>query len=300
MGAMTAVAETREPARAEVWVATVTPFRPDGELDTAGLASLFVRLRGAGVDGVFVNGTTGEFVAMDDDERATTVAAALEVFGSDRVIAHVGAADARHAARLAGRAADLGAQRLAAITPYYLPSGPRGLHGYYESLCAAVPGAEVFVYLFEQRTGRVVSPDEFAELATIPGVVGAKVSGQSADRVLDYAAAAPAALVYAGNDRAFAEVVTGGGAGVVSGTAGVFPLPWVRMAQALRSGEAAAVAAAQVAIDRASDVFAAGDLAHLKAALAEFGLPTGPVRVALDGPDDVARQRIRAAVDLLN
>ena len=108
-------------------MATVTPFRPDGELDTDAVAPLFDRLLDAGVDGVFVNGTTGEFVALDDDERETTVAAALDVFGSGRVIAHIGAADARHAGRLARRAVDLGAQRLAAITPYYLPSGPRGL-----------------------------------------------------------------------------------------------------------------------------------------------------------------------------
>jgi len=296
---MTAATDPRSPARAEVWVATVTPFRPDGELDSDAVAPLFGRLLDAGVDGVFVNGTTGEFVALDDDERAFTVAAALNVFGPDRVIAHIGAADARHAGRLARQSADLGAQRLAAITPYYLPSGPQGLRGYYESICAAAPEAELFVYLFEQRTGLVVSPHEFAGLATIPGVVGAKVSGQPADRVIEYASAVPGALVYAGNDRAFADVVAGGAAGVVSGTAGVFPAPWVTMAAALRSGDARAVAGAQVAIDRASDVFAAGELDHLKGALAEFGLPGGPVRVALDGPDGAGLQRIRAAADLL-
>jgi 4-hydroxy-tetrahydrodipicolinate synthase len=201
---------------------------------------------------------------------------------------------------LARRAVDLGARRLAAITPYYNPSGPRGLYSYYQSICAAVPEADVFVYLFEQRTGRAVSPDEFAELATIPGVVGAKVSGQSADRVLGYTAVAPDALIYAGNDRAFADVVAGGGSGVVSGTAGVFPTPWVTMAAALRSGDTDAVAAAQAAIDRASDAFALGGLDHLKAALAEFGLPGGQVRVALDGPDNAALQRIRAVADLLD
>jgi 4-hydroxy-tetrahydrodipicolinate synthase len=145
-----------------------------------------------------------------------------------------------------------------------------------------------------------VSPDQFAELATIPGVVGAKVSGQAADRVLGYAVAAPNTLIYAGNDRAFADVVAGGGTGVVSGTAGVFPAPWVRMAAALRSGNADAVTDAQAAIDRASDVFATGGLDHLKAALAEFGLPGGPVRVAMDGPDHAALQGIHAAADLLN
>ena len=160
----------------------------------------------------------------------------------------------------------------------------------------------MFGYLFEQRTGLDVSPYEFAELATIPGVVGVKVSGQSADRVLDYVVAAPDARVYAGNDRAFADVVGGGGSGGgVRRRRGVFPAPWVTMAPvALRSGgRRRGSGGPNQSIDRVSDAFAGGNLDHLKAALAEFGLPGGPVRVALDGPNDAGLQRIRAVADLL-
>ena len=76
-------------------------------------------LEGIGVPGVFVSGTTGEFTALDDDERAAVLSAALTVFGADAVYAHVGAAAARQAERLTARAVALGARRLAAITPFY-------------------------------------------------------------------------------------------------------------------------------------------------------------------------------------
>ncbi len=69
-------------------------------------------------------GTTGEFPALEDSERLSLIELALAEAGPDRVIAHVGAADARHCARLASAASARGATRLAAITPYYLRRGP--------------------------------------------------------------------------------------------------------------------------------------------------------------------------------
>jgi len=63
---------------------------------------------------VFVAGTTGEFVALDDDAREAVVAAALDVFGPDRVYAHVGAASARQAATRKATVRKPSAPRLAA------------------------------------------------------------------------------------------------------------------------------------------------------------------------------------------
>ena len=106
--------------------AVPVPFLADGALDEKGLAPLYGFLDDAGVDGVFVSGTTGEFPALDDAERDVVLTEALAVFGPERVYAHVGAASARQAERLAARAVALGATTLAAITPYYLPAGPAG------------------------------------------------------------------------------------------------------------------------------------------------------------------------------
>jgi 4-hydroxy-tetrahydrodipicolinate synthase len=52
----------------------------------------------------------------------------------------VGGVSARHAERLTARAVALGARNLAAITPYYLPAGPRALVDY---LVEAVAGADI-------------------------------------------------------------------------------------------------------------------------------------------------------------
>ena len=123
--------------------AVPVPFTADGGLDDAGLQPLYRFLDAAGVDGVFVAGTTGEFTALDDVERETVLTEALAVFGPERVYAHVGAASARQAERLTARAVALGARNLAAITPYYLPAGPRSLVDYYRRLDAVAGGADL-------------------------------------------------------------------------------------------------------------------------------------------------------------
>src|SRR6476469_1738560 len=93
--------------------AVPVPFDADGELDEKGLEPLYRLLADAGVDAVFVSGTTGEFPALDDAERDVVLTEALAIFGAERVYAHVGAASARQAQRLAARAVTLGATQLA-------------------------------------------------------------------------------------------------------------------------------------------------------------------------------------------
>jgi 4-hydroxy-tetrahydrodipicolinate synthase len=272
------------------------PFRADGALDGPGLEPLYGTLEAAGVDGVFVSGTTGEFPALDDAERDVVLAAALAVFGPDRVYAHVGAASAHQAERLAFRAAVLGARNLAAITPYYHPAGPQSLVEYYRRIAAAAEDARLFVYLYPARTTTTVTPGQLAELAAIPAVTGAKISGLPTDRVMEYVRAAPDGFaVFSGNDVEFGAFARAGGTGAVSGVSSAFPRPFVALRDALRRGDETAAAAAQVDVQRAVEAVG-GSVALIKTALALRGLPAGPPRVALDPPTPEQLDRITAAV----
>jgi 4-hydroxy-tetrahydrodipicolinate synthase len=278
--------------------AVPVPFTANGDLDSAGLQPLYRFLADAGVDGVFTAGTTGEFTALDDRERETVLTVALEVFGPDRVHAHVGAASARQATRLAARAVALGARNLAAITPYYLPAGPEALIDYYRQLDAVVDGARLHVYLYGARTTTTVTPAQLARLAEIPSVAGAKISGEPSSRVLEYVHAVPEGFaVYSGNDVEFGEFVRAGGTGGVSGVSGVFPAPFVDLADALRRGDEQAAAAAQDRVKRAVEAVAGADIALIKAGLALRGLPAGPVRAALDQPSPSRLDTLRSAVE---
>ncbi|MBB6121828.1 dihydrodipicolinate synthase family protein [Nocardiopsis algeriensis] len=287
------------PASAKVITALPTPFLANEYLDPAGAAELFTAVRDKGVDGVFVAGTTGEFTALDDEERLETIRTALEVFGPEGVYAHVGAAAPRQAEGLVRRAVEAGAVRLAAITPYFLPAPEDALLRYYERLVAAAGDAEVYAYLFRLRSTTPAAPSVLDRLAGI-GVRGVKISGESDASVAAYLAAAPRGFsVLSGNDIAFEEFVRAGGAGVVSGVSSVFPRPFVAMRDALNSGDAEGVRAAQPLIERAVAAVRAGSIPHLKAGLALQGLAAGPARVSEGSVSEADLEVLRETAEAL-
>ncbi|MFE3459198.1 dihydrodipicolinate synthase family protein [Nocardiopsis aegyptia] len=270
------------PAHAQVITALPTPFTADEDLDLGAAAALFASVRDRGVDGVFAAGTTGEFTALDDDERLQVLRTALDVFGPDGVHAHVGAAAPRQAERLTRAAVGAGAARLAAVTPYFLPAPEEALLRYFERIVAAADGAEVFAYLFQVRSTTPAPPPVLRRLADV-GVRGVKISGESDASVAAYLAAAPEGFtVLSGNDVAFEELVRAGGRGVVSGVSSVFPEPFVALRDALNSGDDAGVRAAQPLVERAVAAVRGGSIPHLKAGLEVRGLSAGPARVCGD------------------
>ena len=280
--------------------AVPVPFDANGDLDVDGQKTLLRHLKDAGIGGVFIAGTTGEFTALDDDERATVLAAALEVYGADAVYMHVGAAAAQQAESLAVQAVTLGATRLAAITPFYLPAGPVALIDYFRRLDAVAGDARIYVYLFAARTGSTVTPDQLAELATIRSVVGAKISGEATSQVLQYVRAVPEDFeVYSGNDIEFGSFVRAGGTGAVSGVSSVFPRPFLDLADALRRRDDEAATAAQERVEQAVAATGGADIALLKAGLSLQGLPAGPTRVAIDQPSPAQLEAMRTAVQEL-
>ncbi|HZZ55266.1 MAG TPA: dihydrodipicolinate synthase family protein, partial [Trebonia sp.] len=165
-----------------VLAAVPTPFAADGSLDLACARRLYEFLADR-ADGLLVAGTTGEFPALDEDERLVLIDTAIDVLGPDRIIAHIGAPDAYRAVRLAREASLLGASRIAAITPYYLPASPAEVTEYYLRIREAAPEPALYAYIFPERTGLTVAPQQFCELADAVGLAGAKFSGVAARNV---------------------------------------------------------------------------------------------------------------------
>jgi 4-hydroxy-tetrahydrodipicolinate synthase len=265
-----------------VFAAVPTLFGGDGEVDAGANRALYAFLAGQ-LDGLFVAGTSGEFPALDDTERLCLFEAALAEAGPDRVIAHVGAPDARHAARLARAAAAAGATRLAAVTPYYLPARPDELAAHYCRIRDAVPDRELYAYVFPERTSLRVPPPLFAQVAAAAGLAGAKVSGSAADDLAGYVAAAPGLRIFSGNDADPAASMRAGAAGLVSGRSAAYPEVYAALTAALRDGDPGAAARHQQMLDRI--VATGASTGRVKQALALRGLGGTAARMTVDPPD---------------
>ena len=218
---------------AQIVSALPIPFSADGAVQWDTFDALLTRVE-PHVHAALVAGTTGEFPALDDDERQEAFRRACLVLGADRVIAHIGHASQHQVVRLGRAAATLGITRMATLTPYYLPADDAAVIEFYRGVTAALPGIEHYVYLFPERTGIVVSPAAFREIMSLPGVRGAKLSGAATDLLVQYIAELqPGQELYSGDDSTLPTVLSEGGTGVVSGVSAAYPETFGRLAAAL-------------------------------------------------------------------
>src|SRR2546421_4705853 len=72
-------------SRGMILVALLTPFTPQGDIDTEALQAHVVDLRSTGVDGFFLCGTTGEGPLLDDDEVLLIMRTVLSACGDESV-----------------------------------------------------------------------------------------------------------------------------------------------------------------------------------------------------------------------
>ncbi|PLS31278.1 dihydrodipicolinate synthase [Bifidobacterium margollesii] len=276
----------------EIITAGVTAFDERGELD-AGANLAFLRRIEPYVDGVLPVGTNGEFPALNAEERAKVIGWALEVFGPERAIAHVGAPSVHQALEHARAAAALGATRFAAITPYYLTASVEGVIGYYQSLRDAVDG-ELYAYIFPDVACTDVLPETLAELARI-GIDGVKLSGLASTRVEAYREAAPDLALWSGNDADLPHVYTAGGRGVVSGVSGVAPQAWAALRDAYGIGEQSVIDEAQTRVQALVKVLGPS-ISRLKYGLMVLGIPVGECRMPIDEPSEEIKEEIRTVL----
>jgi Dihydrodipicolinate synthase/N-acetylneuraminate lyase len=92
--------------------AVPVPFAANGDLDVKGQKTLLRSPEGHRHRRRVHRRHHRGIHALDDDERAVVLSAALEVYGADAVYTHVGAAPARQAERLTAQAVALGARNL--------------------------------------------------------------------------------------------------------------------------------------------------------------------------------------------
>jgi 4-hydroxy-tetrahydrodipicolinate synthase len=279
---------------ARIISAVPVPFATDGSLDLATYDAALAALA-PHVGGALVAGTMGEFPALDDDERVELFRRAADVLGTERVIAHLGHGSTRQVLRLADAVAATGIRRLALLSPYYLPTDDDGVVAFYRALTEAHPQAEVYAYIFPERTGMDVPPETLARVLALPGMVGVKLSGGAAAQLPDYAAVlAPDHELYSGDDSTLPAVLALGGTGVVSGVSSAFPETFAALARALDAGNPEAEAV-QAVVEEIVPL-AGSTISRLKAAMsARDGAPWAS-RMALPAVDDATLEAIRDAV----
>jgi 4-hydroxy-tetrahydrodipicolinate synthase len=155
----------------------LTPLNVDESLDEASLRRLVDFLVGAGVHGIWSMGTTGEFAALPERERAKGVAATVEqVAGRVPVIANIGDSSTTLALRHARHAVDAGADALALTPPHYYPHSMDEMLIHFRALKESFPGLPLLIYNIPQTVKVKMTLQTTLQLAREGTVQGIKDS----------------------------------------------------------------------------------------------------------------------------
>jgi N-acetylneuraminate lyase len=107
----------------ELIAAPHTPFATNGDLALDLVAQQAAHLRGDGVQGVLIAGSTGEGSSLSGDERRALAARWTEAADGLQVWIHIGHNSPREAASLAAHATEIGAHGICAAPPSWFPLG---------------------------------------------------------------------------------------------------------------------------------------------------------------------------------
>lgn len=163
--------------------ATFTPLTSTGDINLSEIGPYIDYLtEKQGVKNIFVNGTTGESLSLSIAERKDLAADwCLKAKGKmDQVIVHVGCMSLKDSKELAGHAAEIGADGIAVISPFFLkPRTAAGLKAYLGEVAAAAPSVPCYYYHVPSVTGVNISGRDVLNgiQELIPSFRGVKFSG---------------------------------------------------------------------------------------------------------------------------
>lgn len=262
-----------------VLTAMVTPFKPDGSLDTAAAARLAAHLVDSGCDGLVLSGTTGESPTTTDDEKLTLLRTVMEAVGDRaRIIAGAGSYDTAHSIHLAKACADEGAHGLLVVTPYYSRPSQAGLLAHFTAVADATD-LPVVLYDIPPRSVVPIAWDTIRALAEHPNIVAikdAKGDLHGGGQII----AETGLAYYSGDDALNLPWLAMGAVGVIS-VWGHFAAGQLReMLSAFCSGDVATARKINVGLGRLSDAqVRLGGVTMSKAGLGLLGFDVGLPRL---------------------
>lgn len=292
----------QEPRLRGVFCPSITPLREDGSIDYAAWGRHLDRLVAAGIDGVLIFGSNGEFFSIGEREKLEAIDRVAEHLGG-RTPLLVGTGSTRldETLRLSERAHRAGATAAVVLPPYYFPPSDAAAFHHFATLAERSP-LPLVIYNFPGTTGVSLSPALVARLAgRYPSIVGLKDTVDTASHtrqlVREVSRVRGGFSVLSGFDEYYVPNRIAGGDGVLCGLTNIAPGLFAGLHAAYEAGDFGAMVEAASRIDALMEIYEVGDsmIAAVKEAvrLVEDGITTrqrGPaIALAAEESERIAR-----------
>lgn len=223
--------------------AILTPFNEDGSIRESAIKEIVDFEIERGINGFYVNGSTGEGMVMSEDERMQVVEAVVKASaGRAQVIAHVGTTSTDSAIRMAQHAEKVGADGISAISPFYYKHDMSFIMEYFKGIAMAT---DLPFLVYHSSDGVVLSYNNLLDLYKIPNVVGLKYTNDNLEVLGKFKESNPEKLVFMGHDAMLLAALTAGADGDIGAFPNVMPAGFAKVWKDFQNGNFADALAEQ-------------------------------------------------------
>ncbi|WEV76168.1 dihydrodipicolinate synthase family protein [Bifidobacterium sp. ESL0800] len=263
-----------------VYCPSITITKDDGSIDYEMWGRHLDHLAEAGIDGILIFGSIGEFYAFPLSVKEEAADFAIKrVAGRANVLIGVGGTNPDEVKEFSAYASKAGADAVVAVSPYYFGPSNAAAERYFDLVCesSSIP---VILYNFPPRTGTDLSPELVAELAAKhPNIVGIKDTVDTISHTRKMIAAVrkvnPEFSVFSGFDEYYTPNRVAGGNGVICGLTNVEPELFVKMNKAYHDEDYPTMLACAKKINKLMAIYDVADLfvSAIKGGVKAKGLP---------------------------
>ena len=241
-----------------------------------------------GVQGVYVNGSSGECIYLSVEDRKLILENVMAVAkGKLTVIAHVACNNTKDSVELAKHAESLGVDAIAAIPPIYFRLPAYSIARYWNDMSKAAPNTDFIIYNIPQLSGTTLTRDLYAEMRKNPRVIGVKNSSMPTQDIQMFVAdGGDDHIVFNGPDEQFISGRVIGAKAGIGGTYGVMPDLFLKLNELIKESDFETAKELQYAINDVISKMVSGR-ANLYAVIKEIlrlneKLDLGSVRAPLE------------------
>ena len=209
--------------------AIITPFKKDGSIDEEGLRKLVDFQEENGVTTIVPCGSTGESATLSHEEHIKVISIVIDQVKKARVVAGAGSNCTSEALMLTKCAADLGADGILSISPYYNKPTQEGIYQHFKAIAESVD-IPIVLYNVPGRTGSNMLPETTLRLAEISNIAAIKEASGNMNQIQTIIGNKPKDFeVLSGDDGLTFPMIALGAVGVISVAANCIPRTMTKM-----------------------------------------------------------------------
>ena len=214
-------------------------YDDQGEISPERVRALVEYFLKKGVQGLYVNGSSGECIYQSVADRKLILEEVMAVAkGKLTIIAHVACNNTKDSVELARHAKSLGVDAIAAIPPIYFRLPEYSVAQYWNDISAAAPQIDFVIYNIPQLAGVALTPSLYTEMLKNECVIGVKNSSMPVQDIQTFAAlGGEDHLVFNGPDEPFLGGRLMGARAGIGGTYGAMPELFLKLNQLIADKE---------------------------------------------------------------